>query len=148
MMRLTARLLAALALAAGTIAGNDGCAVARGPKITAGELAQVAPALGRLPAAAEFGYSPAPGMTRVIRAQELRRFAGRDGITGGVTAGACELPFDGAETTGGAFFGGGVLAQPAKTTPLASAIIQFEMRISLAPEFESKQVTSRGVHVG
>jgi flagella basal body P-ring formation protein FlgA len=76
--------LAVLLLAAGAALGGDGCAVARGPRIKAGELAAVAPALGAIPAERDFGYAPLPGMTRVIRALELRRWAGMDTGSGGI----------------------------------------------------------------
>jgi hypothetical protein len=59
----------------------------------------------------------------------------------------CEAPLLGAVTTGGgAFFGGGVLAQPANAKLLAAANTQFEMCMSIAPEFESDNATSRTVH--
>lgn len=83
---LTALLLLASRLP-GEVAGP--CVLTEGERITAGDLARLAPALAQIPSGTEFGPAPQPGLTRIIEASELRRFASRHGVETAGTGALC-----------------------------------------------------------
>jgi len=69
--------------------GGDACARVSGENIRVSDLTAVAPALAALPPDEVVGYTPAPGVRRVITRQELVRLAERHGVRLEAAAGAC-----------------------------------------------------------
>ncbi|MDE3164487.1 MAG: flagellar basal body P-ring formation protein FlgA [Acidobacteriota bacterium] len=58
-------------------------------KITAADLARALPQWSQAPPGAEIGYAPAPGLTRILRAPELRRLAADYGVAAEGAADVC-----------------------------------------------------------
>jgi flagella basal body P-ring formation protein FlgA len=56
------------------------CLPVSGDTIQARDLAEAVPAFAALPAELSLGYAPAPGSTRILRAQDLREIASREGV--------------------------------------------------------------------
>ncbi len=65
------------------------CVRIEGDRITAKDLAGVAPALASVPADAVIGFAPVPGLRRNFSANELSRIAHGLGATDAVTEGIC-----------------------------------------------------------
>jgi flagella basal body P-ring formation protein FlgA len=78
-------MLATLAVAAVVAA----CATVEGDRITAGDLARVAPEFRVIAAQTELAHSPLPGVRRIFAAAELLRLAERAGITLDAPAEVC-----------------------------------------------------------
>lgn len=57
--------------------------------VTAGVLAAIVPAFRAVPADRHMVWAPAPGVTRWLRAAELRRLAAREGVIAEVGTGVC-----------------------------------------------------------
>jgi len=69
------------------------CVPIEGDRILARDLAAAEAAIARWPPESELGYSPAPGLRRVLRAAELRRLAARQQLdTAGLTDICVERP--------------------------------------------------------
>jgi flagella basal body P-ring formation protein FlgA len=65
------------------------CVAVEGDQITAGDLARAVPAFSSVPADAEIGYAPVPGVRRYFHAPELRRLALRYNVALPGEAEAC-----------------------------------------------------------
>jgi flagella basal body P-ring formation protein FlgA len=80
--------MTALALLLAAATARPDCLAAETDQITAGLLAAAVPGLHSVDPGAVFGYAPAPGLIRWMRASEIRAFAGRHGAD---AAGATDL---------------------------------------------------------
>jgi len=65
------------------------CIQVDGDRIQAGDLVRVAPAFGKIDPETVLGYAPAPGLTRVLTAGQLRRMLQQHGLAGEITARIC-----------------------------------------------------------
>ncbi len=58
-------------------------------RITAADLARALPEWSQAPPGADLGYAPAPGLTRILRAPELRRLAAEHGVAPEAASDVC-----------------------------------------------------------